>query len=66
MVCAVRNSENCNEKISEEWPYSVLHEPSSQHMRHADNTKEPQSKREKRVERMRVNKEKMLSTSVTA
>jgi len=66
MICAVRNSENCDERISEEWPQSVVHEPSSQHTRHADNTWEPQSKRKKGVERMRVNKEKLASTSVTA
>jgi len=65
MFCAIRNSENCDERTSEEWPQSVVREPSSQHMRHADNTQQPQSKREKRVEKMRVNKE-MVSTSVTA
>jgi len=65
MVCAVRNSENCDERTSEDWLQSVVCEPSTQHMRHADNTQEPQSKREKRAEKMRVNKE-MVSTSVTA
>jgi hypothetical protein len=32
MVCAVRNSKNFDERTSEEWPQSVVHEPSSQHM----------------------------------